>query len=267
MDELGEIGRRTGVAYHHQLYALLLRALGAGHIAPGTALPTESALMQRFRISRNTVRRALGRLEQEKRIVRRRGSGSYARSGAQTDFSAETLATILHDFTATGSQTRVRVLRVMQSDTPEYIRKRDPAFGNKSVLVQRCRSYRNEPFMLSTSYVPEQYAKRMTRKELLHQPVLLVLDKHGIQPASADQTTTAVAADAAAVKYLAVELSAPLLSVQRLIRDSTGRSIEYQSEVYRPDRYDLRANVAIERSAHGLRWTETTESRHVPAWL
>jgi DNA-binding GntR family transcriptional regulator len=79
MEELGDVRKRSGIAYYHQVYTMLSAALNDGLIAAGSALPSETELMSRFGVSRNTVRHALGRLEQEKRIIRRRGSGSFAR--------------------------------------------------------------------------------------------------------------------------------------------------------------------------------------------
>ncbi len=145
MDALGEVRRKRGVTYYHQLYTLLVAALGDGLFTPGSALPTESELMERFRVSRNTVRRALARLEEEKRIVRRRGSGSYARSAPPAGFSPDTIAGILQDFDATSSQTSTRLLRIESGATPEHIRRRDPNFGELSVMVQRMRSFKQEP--------------------------------------------------------------------------------------------------------------------------
>ncbi len=56
MDEFGDIAKRTGVAFHHQLYTVLVRALGEGFIAAGSALPTETELMERFSVSRDFPR-------------------------------------------------------------------------------------------------------------------------------------------------------------------------------------------------------------------
>ncbi|MDB6106420.1 MAG: GntR family transcriptional regulator [Gammaproteobacteria bacterium] len=267
MDALGEVRRRRGVAYYHQLYTLLVTALGDGLFTPGSALPTETELMGRFRVSRNTVRRALARLEDEKRIVRRRGSGSYARSPPQPGFSPDTIAEILQDFDATSSQTSTRLLRIEPGATPEYIRRRDPNFGERSVMVQRMRSFKKEPFLLSTSYVPERLATRLTRQRLSRKTVLTALDELGITPVSAEQTTTAVGADAIAARHLSVDPAFPLLCIQRLVRDGEGRSIEHQSYLYRPDRCDLRVNVSLQRTPSGLHWSPKPSPALLPAWL
>jgi len=265
-DDLGEIGKRRGVAYYHQLYMLLTAALNEGLIAAGSALPSESDLMERFQVSRNTVRRALGQLEQEKRIIRRRGSGSYARRGPPTEHSADSIAEVLQDFAVGKSHSASRLVRVQSSTTPEFVRRKDPEFGERSLLIQRCRSFRNQPFMFSTSYVPEYLAARLTRRQLGRQVVLSVLDGVGIKPSVAEQVTTAVLADAYTASHLGVEPASALLCIQRLIRDSAGRSIEHQSHVYRPDRNYLRTKVTIERTSAGLQWS-TAQIPRIPAEL
>jgi GntR family transcriptional regulator len=266
IDELGELSRRRGVAYYHQVYTLLEMALSEGFIPPGSALPTETALMERFQVSRNTVRRALAELEKEKRIIRRRGSGSYARSGPRVEFSAEKIVDALQDADAGKLQTVSRLVRVKRTATPEFIRRRDPRFGDESLLVQRCRSFQNLPFMFTTSHVPGHLADKLTRRQLGSQAVLLALDAGGIAPATAEQTTTAAVADSIMARHLAVEVASALLCIQMLIRDEDGRSIEHQSHVFRPDRFHLRRNIAVERTATHLQWTDTRLSR-LPAWL
>jgi GntR family transcriptional regulator len=266
MDELGEITRRRGIAYYHQLYTLLSTALNDGSIAAGSALPSESDLMERFEVSRNTVRRALGQLEQEKRIVRRRGSGSYARRVPQAEFSADSIAEVLRDFQAENAHFASRLVRVQSSKTPEFIRRKDPEFGETSLLVQRCRSFKTEPVMFSTSYVPEHLSVRLTRRQLGRQIVLSALAAVGVVPCTAEQITTAMPADTFTARHLGVEPASALLCIHRLIRDDADRSIEHQSHVFRPDRINFSAQVAIERSSAGLRWSDA-QSLRMPAAL
>lgn len=266
IDQFGDIRKRRGVAYYHQLYMLLGTALNDGSIAAGSALPSESELMQRFDVSRNTVRRALGQLEQEKRIIRRRGSGSYARRVPQAAFSAESVAAVLHDFVAGKAHSSSRLIRVQPASTPEFVRRKDPRFGDKSLLVQRCRSFRNGPFMFSTSYIPEHLGARLTRRQLARHVVLSALEALGSAAKTAEQVVTAMLADAFAARHLGVEPASALLCVHRLIRDDADRAIEHQTHLFRPDRMQLPARVTLERSSSGLRWSEA-EPLRLPATL
>jgi len=265
-DELGDMARRRGICYYHQLYTILLRALTDGTIAAGTALPSESELMVRYEVSRNTVRRALGRLEDEKRIVRRRGSGSYARSLPKSDISADAMAEIVQSEDAHRPQTVARLLRVQQVDTPGFIKRRDSRFTATSLMVQRCLSFNSVPFLLTTSHVPQHLAAKLARSLLSRQAVLIALESQGIKPFSAEQMTTAVAADSIAARHLDIEPASPLLSIHRLVRDGDGRTIEYQVMQYPPERFLIHEKLLIERADAGLRWSKST-SAHVPAWL
>lgn len=266
IDEFGEIRKRRGIAYYHQLYTLLSAALNDGSITAGSALPSESALMERFDVSRNTVRRALGQLEQEKRIIRRRGSGSYARRVPQVESSPGSAADMLQDFVSGKARSSSRLIRVQSAATPEFVRRKDPNFGDKSLLVQRCRSFKAAPFMFSTSYVPEPLGARLTRRQLAHHTVLSALDAIGSAPKSAEQIVTAVLADAFAARHLGAQPAAALLCVHRLVRDAAGRSIEHQTHLFRPDCMHLAAHVTLERPSSGLRWSESHPLR-LPAAL
>lgn len=264
--DLGALSRRRGVAYYHQVYTLLANALATGIITGGSALPSETELMNHWGVSRNTVRRALGQLEAEKRIVRRRGSGSYARSLPSTVLTPDMAAEVIQDGAAARLHTSSRLLRIQNGRTPAYIRQRDPQFEDSGMLVLRCRNYKDTPFMLTTSFVPETLARRLTRRLLSQQTVLAALDAIGVAPATAEQTMTAVTADTAAARYLGVEPDAALLCVHRLVKDGAGRSIEHQSHVYRPDRCQMHTRMSVKRAAEGLTWVDS-RSPPIPAWL
>ncbi len=55
----------------------------AGHFAPGQPLPTEIELAQSMGISRNTVRQALGQLEEEGMVERVQGRGTFVTADSQ----------------------------------------------------------------------------------------------------------------------------------------------------------------------------------------
>ena len=62
---------------YHILYEHILKNIQEGVMPPGTRLPTEAALSKEHDVSRQTVRKALTRLQQEGLIYSIQGSGSY----------------------------------------------------------------------------------------------------------------------------------------------------------------------------------------------
>ena len=73
---------RIGVRLSEQLAEALAVSIRDGQLPPGQRLPTESALMERFGVSRTVVREALSRLKTLGLIESRQGSGAFVKSSA-----------------------------------------------------------------------------------------------------------------------------------------------------------------------------------------
>ncbi|GAA0399438.1 GntR family transcriptional regulator [Acrocarpospora corrugata] len=64
---------------YQQVASELRRAIYSGEFGPGDQIPTEAELMEGHQVSRNTVRLALGELENEGLILRMRRRGTFVR--------------------------------------------------------------------------------------------------------------------------------------------------------------------------------------------
>jgi DNA-binding transcriptional regulator YhcF (GntR family)/8-oxo-dGTP pyrophosphatase MutT (NUDIX family) len=71
------VGERAQPEYERVATRLRTRLISA-EFASDEPLPTEDSLIEELGVSRNTVRRAYARLEEEGLVVRRRGSGAFA---------------------------------------------------------------------------------------------------------------------------------------------------------------------------------------------
>jgi len=86
---------RSGYSAWRLIAEELRREIIGGSQAPGTKLPSEGELAERFGVHRNTVRQAVAALAAEHLVVSRRGSGTFVaehtvlvhRIGARTRFS------------------------------------------------------------------------------------------------------------------------------------------------------------------------------------
>ena len=86
---------RSGYSAWRLIAEELRREIVMGSMAPGTKLPAEGELAERFGVHRNTVRQAVAALAAEHLVVSRRGSGTFVaehavlvhRIGARTRFS------------------------------------------------------------------------------------------------------------------------------------------------------------------------------------
>lgn len=71
------VDRSSPVPFYFQLAEVLEQEIISGRWKPGTRLPSEPELCERFALSRTTIRQALGRLEQRGLIDRLKGQGTF----------------------------------------------------------------------------------------------------------------------------------------------------------------------------------------------
>ncbi len=72
---------------YQQLTDYIMELIEKGGLAPGEKLASENELARQFGISRQTVRRAVGLLEEQGILLRVRGSGTYLRTRSPEDFA------------------------------------------------------------------------------------------------------------------------------------------------------------------------------------
>src|SRR5918912_3900410 len=73
----GRLDRRAALPLYVQVAERISGLIAGEGLDPGTALPSEAELQQRFRVSRATIRQALQRLELEGLVERQQGRGTF----------------------------------------------------------------------------------------------------------------------------------------------------------------------------------------------
>jgi GntR family transcriptional regulator len=262
MSKMKRVQRRSGINRYYQLYTLILQALEERSIKAGGALPTETALMRQHAVSRNTVRRALGKLEQEKRIIRRRGSGSYAReqpggSVAELDLSSE-----LKDLAQLAAPSSWRLLHVGYVPTPAHVLDLAPSFGARSLMVQRTRAIRNM-YTSATSYVVEHIGGSLNRRALAKREILLAIEDTGVKMAKCAQAIRATTANLIVSNQLGVPIGAPLFYVERMSYAEDESPVEFAEMTFPAYLYRQCLTMRIDRSGDALRWLEVNPGERV----
>jgi len=98
--------------------------------------------------------------------------------------------------------------------------------------------------------LPGDLGALLRRDGLGNLTVLELLEAAGIRIGEAEVTITAAVADVVVTERLAVPVGAPVLVIQRLTRDVSGRPVEYFEGISRPDEYSFQFVVA-KRGAKG----------------
>lgn len=225
-----------GVARYYRLYELLSAALEDGTLPPQRAMPSEPELCLRHRLSRTTVRRALDRLQREGRIIRRRGSGTYAapqrttpRFCLELDALPAALGTLQARTTATTFFARAAV--------PAALAALAPGIGARTYRLERLRCIQGEPLALTVTWLGEPFGPRSPRHIQRQTSIVTLL---AAPTAAVRCSIGTIAADADAAGALEVPLGSPVLRVRAVLSDAAGNPRAVLESLCRSDRLRLK---------------------------
>ncbi len=240
---------RTAPAYQ-TLRDRLRGEISAGNYRDGSRLPTESELVAQHGLSRQTVRRAFQDLVSEGTVYRVPGRGTYASETGRRYLrqlgSIEDLMSLSDDTTMevrAGLQRRVDVgaaSRLRLDDDVVY-----------TVVFRRLHD--GVPFVLTTVHLVPSVAQPLLASQALTEgavgthTVIGLLEPHLTEPITeAAQSITVAPADDDVADAVGCVAGHPMLRVDRLYSDATGRPVELSVSHFLPEQYTYR--VTLRRS-------------------
>ena len=245
------IDARLPTPLYHQIYLILHDKIIEGAYAASARLPSEQELMRMFQVSRITAKRALDELAAAGLVTRARGRGTL--------LAAQPLGRSgINGRSAPSPADRKTETRLLEfgyvAASPEVAKALDCAPGIVVQRAVRIRLREERPFGHLTTFVPEDIGRSYGRKELASTPLLALLARDGVTACTADQTVGATLADTLAAPALDLAVGAPLLRLARVVRDRSGRAIEYAVVLYRPDRYQFHMQLEREPGTNPDGW-------------
>ncbi|OZI24720.1 GntR family transcriptional regulator [Bordetella genomosp. 7] len=253
---------------YHKVYLLLKQRLRAGGFPYDVPMPGENALAAEYGVSRLTIRRSLDRLESEGLVERRQGRGTFAArpSALSVTQQGADIDGLMAHLASMGMQTQVQLLEL------ETVPAAGPVAARLGVapgaLVQRAvrvRSHQGLPFSYLTTFVPDDIGRRIRREDLASKPLLAIFRDLDVRVAGAEQAISAVLAEPGVAELLDVPVGAALLSLHRLVRDESGRPVEWLHAQYRPDRYEYRMNMQAHDMPGQPTWLPAAMPAHASA--
>jgi GntR family transcriptional regulator len=118
----------------------------------------------------------------------------------------------------------------------------------------RLRLMEDQPFSHLTTFVPESIAQNFTEAELATTPLFRLLERSGVEVETAGQTVSATLASPDVAGHLGLSVGAPLLSLNRVVRDAQGRGVEYLAALYRPDMFKLEMTLSRVGAGEARHW-------------
>ena len=238
------IDRRSPVPLYYQLSQQLEQAIDRGDLKPGDRLETEVELAHRFGLSRPTVRQAIQELVSKGLLVRRRGVGTQV-VNAHLRRPVE-LTSLFDDLVRANHDPSTRVLVLETRSAPQSVAAELGIAAHSHVTyLERLRMDSGKPLAIMRNWLPTDLAP-MTIQDLEAAGLYDVLRRAGVHIRVANQRIGAAAATRAEATLLKTKAGAPLLTMERVSFDHSGRAIEYAQHSYRADSYQFETTL-VER--------------------
>ncbi len=240
MNTATTVDRSDAVPLYHQIFLMLRDEIVTGHRGHGTVLPSEEILAAQHGVSRITARRAVEELAHHNFVERRRRTGTRVVYRAPTRPIEANLDQAVESLLAFGRNTGVRVIELKEGPASAEIAGRlGLAAGDAVMRAVRVRLIDNEPLGEVVSHVPAALGRGISRGDLTTTPMLELLRKSGRAIGGGAQTISAALAGPHLSALLGIDIRAPILRVERTVRDVSGTPLLFTVASYRSDRYRI----------------------------
>ncbi len=235
---------------YQQIKTLLLRGLQGGEWQPGQAIPSETELAARFRVSQGTVRKAIDELAGENVLVRRQGKGTFVATHAEQATQYRFLRLMPDAGGPPALQRRLLECRRMRAPL-EVARLLALKSGEAAVQVRRLllapEAAALRPVVLDDLWLPGSLFKGLSAERLQawRGPMYRLFEaEFAVQMIRAEEKLRAVPAGAEEAALLEVAPGAPLLSVERLSYTYGDRPVELRRGLYQTGAHHYRNELS-----------------------
>jgi GntR family transcriptional regulator len=207
-------------------------AIAAGTYPPGSLLPSEAELAERYGLSRGTVRQAFAALRADGVIASRRGARRVVIGGPRVQSFGELLS-FSRWARAIGEEPGGRVIALERRPaTDAETSSLGLDAGAIVYYLVRVRLLSGRPMMIERAAYPEKVGALVAGLDLTVDSITERLEELGVAFTDAEHVIDAVAASAEDARWLEVRPGAPLLRERRRTTDRAGQPVEWSDDRY-----------------------------------
>lgn len=222
MNTMNSLNSESAEPLYRQLADKLKKEMDDGIFLAGSKLPTENELVETYKVSRVTVRKALDSLTQQGYLERRSGKGTFvAEKKIQRELSGVIGFTEMCRMMGCVAGSKVIKL------SKEYPSEQDAqqlriSEDSQIVVIERVRSADGEPVVIEHCKFPEDFLFLMQENLADASLYDLIQRKKNIHFSKSVKTLDIVYATSQEGRFLGVAKGYPLLRIESVVEDSTG---------------------------------------------
>lgn len=217
---------------HIQLKDILLKEIKQGIYEE--KIPSERDLMDKYSVSRTTVREAVSALVHDGVLEKIHGKGTFINRVHSISEWLGNLSSFTETIERMGMEPGAKLLSQGVGSQPEIAQ----TLGvDQYYYIKRLRFADNAPIAIEKHYYPVEVGKLLEKYDLNEITLYEKLESEGIILHEAQQRISARNPETKDAEYLGVTENTCVLVAQREITDPKGEVVEYYHGIYRADKY------------------------------
>ena len=170
-----KIDPSSSIPLYAQVESVLAASIADGTFPPGSRLPSEESLVERFAVSRTTIRKTVQNLVRLGLIEVRHGTGTFVASPKITQELTE-LSGFVEDMRAIGRHPTARLLDKQIVPATESVgRQLGLTTGTLVVRIQRVRLADDTPLSFDETFLPREIGEKIIENDLETEPIFSLL--------------------------------------------------------------------------------------------
>jgi GntR family transcriptional regulator len=236
------VHKTSGIPLYVQIREILRSEYS--QLPPRTTIPTELELIERFGVSRITLRKAVDDLVVDGLLERHQGRGTFT-SVPKLTHELNAISSWTEQLRALGYNPRTSQRICSEISPPRRVaHELGLAPTEKVVMLRRTRLVGEEPLSLMTNYIPSRLVPNFSQESETAESLYELLERrYSLIPERAVDTVETRSATDEEAETLCIEPWSPILVVTRLSFLGDGSPLELATAISRGDRYQYRVTL------------------------
>ena len=239
-------GAALDTPLYKEVKRLLTETISAGEWKPGSAIPAEWKLSERFNVAVGTVRKAVDELVSENILIRQQGRGTFVAAHNR----ARLMFHFFHIVRNDGSKLTPEVVMLSFGNgvaDAEEAAHLGIKVGSKVFRIRNVLSLADEPVIIDTIVIPQALFPKLTAKIVADRPNTiyhLYQSAYGITVVRSAERLRARLADAESAELLGMKIRAPLLEIRRVAMTFNDAPVEFRRSLINTEHYEYFSDLA-----------------------
>jgi len=224
----------------------IIESIREGELGEGDRVPSENELIESYKVSNTTARKALAELEQSGWANRVKGRGTFVTRQA-VERNVDKILSFTKNMRQAGRTPESRLLNVRLERAPHTltIHGRTYTMPAPMTAIERMRLADGVPMMKETRYISREFCPRIGDKDLTGSLYDIYEQEYGLQLVEIQQMLSAVMLEEEEFEWFGLDEAVPAFCVEGVTFCGKELILEMERSVYRGDMYRFLVTATV----------------------